>query len=42
MQTSIPKVFAGGDCVSGPSLVVTAMKDGILAAKNIDKYIKGL
>ena len=41
MQTSIPKVFAGGDCVSGPSLVVTAMKDGILAAKNIDKFIKG-
>ena len=40
MQTSIPKVFAGGDCVSGPSLVVTAMKDGILAAKNIDKFIK--
>jgi glutamate synthase (NADPH/NADH) small chain len=41
MQTSIAKVFAGGDCVSGPSLVVTAMKDGIKAASNIDKYIKG-
>lgn len=40
MQTSIAKVFAGGDCVSGPSLVVTAMKDGIKAAKAIDKYLK--
>ena len=39
MQTSIDKVFAGGDCVSGPSLVVTAMKDGIKAAKSIDEYL---
>lgn len=39
MQTSIKNVFAGGDCVSGPSLVVTSMKDGINAAKNIDKYL---
>ena len=40
MQTSIEKVFAGGDCVSGQSLVVTAMKDGIQAAKYIDEYLK--
>ena len=40
MQTSIENVFAGGDCVSGPSLVVTAMKDGIQAAKYIDEYLK--
>ena len=40
MQTSIDKVFAGGDCVSGPSLVVTAMKDGIKAAKCINQYLK--
>ena len=39
MQTSIDKVFAGGDCVNGPSLVVTAMKDGIKAAKSIDEYL---
>lgn len=39
MQTSIDKVFAGGDVVSGPSLVVTAMKDGINAAESIDKYL---
>ena len=41
MQTSIDKVFAGGDCVNGPDLVVTAMKDGIKAATSIDNYIKG-
>ena len=40
MQTSIENVFAGGDCVSGPSLVVNAMKDGIKAAHSIDCYIK--
>lgn len=41
LQTSIPKVFAGGDCVSGPSLVVLAMKDGILAANSIDEFLSG-
>lgn len=41
MQTSIDKVFAGGDCVSGPSLVVLAMKDGIKAANSIDKFLNG-
>ena len=41
MQTSIANVFAGGDCVNGPDLVVTAMRDGINAASNIDNYIKG-
>ena len=41
MQTSIDKVFAGGDCVNGPDLVVTAMRDGLKAASNIDNYLKG-
>ena len=41
LQTSIEKVFAGGDCVSGPSLVVLAMKDGIKAANCIDEFLKG-
>ena len=40
MQTSIENVFAGGDCVNGPSLVVKAMKDGIQSAKYIDEYLK--
>ena len=39
MQTSISNVFAGGDCVNGPSLVVSAMKDGLKAAKSIDLYL---
>lgn len=40
MRTSIENVFAGGDCVRGPSLVVEAMKDGIKAAKSIDDMLK--
>lgn len=39
MQTSISKVFAGGDVVSGPSLVVSAMKDGMKAAISIDDFL---
>ena len=38
-MTSLDKVFAGGDCVRGPSLVVLAMKDGIETAKKINEYI---
>ena len=40
MQTSDELVFAGGDCVSGPSYVVTAMKDGIVAAKKIYSFLE--
>ena len=40
MRTSIENIFAGGDCVRGPSLVVEAMKDGIKAAKSIDDMLK--
>ena len=39
MQTSLEKVFAGGDCISGPSTVVSAMKDGIKAAYYINEYL---
>jgi glutamate synthase (NADPH/NADH) small chain len=39
-KTSNEKVFAGGDCVRGPSLVVLAMVDGIKAAQNINEYIR--
>lgn len=38
--TSRPGVFAGGDAVTGPDLVVTAMAAGRRAAANIDKYLK--
>jgi glutamate synthase (NADPH/NADH) small chain len=39
--TSRPGVFAGGDGVTGPDLVVTAMVAGRKAAKSIDEYLYG-
>ncbi|MEM5773569.1 MAG: NAD(P)-dependent oxidoreductase [Anaerolineaceae bacterium] len=38
--TSRPGVFAGGDAVTGPDLVVTAMAAGKRAAVAIDKYLQ--
>ncbi|WP_319759497.1 RnfABCDGE type electron transport complex subunit B [Maridesulfovibrio sp.] len=35
LQTSIPKVFAGGDNVSGPDLVISAVGAGRRAARSI-------
>ena len=35
METTHPGVFAGGDAVNGPDLVVTAMVDGMRAADSI-------
>lgn len=40
--TSRPGVFAGGDGVTGPDLVVTAMVAGRKAAEAMDKYLKEL
>ena len=40
--TSRPGVFAGGDAVTGPDLVVTAMVAGRKAAENIDVYLESL
>ena len=37
--TSVPGIFAGGDIVRGPALVVEAVADGKKAAKAIDAYI---
>jgi NADPH-dependent glutamate synthase beta subunit-like oxidoreductase len=34
-----PGVFAGGDCVSGPSTVIKAIEAGKVAAGNIDEYL---
>jgi glutamate synthase (NADPH/NADH) small chain len=39
--TSRPGVFAGGDGVTGPDLVVTAMVAGRKAAVAIDEYLNG-
>lgn len=41
METNVPGVFAGGDCVSGPATVVEAIGSGKKAAKAIDKYLGG-
>nr|NIQ95749.1 FAD-dependent oxidoreductase [Desulfuromonadales bacterium] len=39
-ETSRPGLFAGGDAVTGPDLVVTAMRDGHRAAASIDEHIR--
>jgi glutamate synthase (NADPH/NADH) small chain len=39
-ETSRPGVFAGGDGVTGPELVVTAMVAGRKAAAGIDRYLE--
>ncbi len=39
MQTRNEKVFAAGDCVTGPDLVVTAVAAGRKAAFAIDNYL---
>ncbi len=38
-ETSRPGVFAGGDCVNGADLVVTAIADGRRAAAAIHQYL---
>jgi glutamate synthase (NADPH/NADH) small chain len=41
-QTSLPGVFAGGDCVTGgQDLTVQAVQDGKLAAHAIDRFLRG-
>ena len=39
-QTSLDGVYAGGDAVTGPDLVVTAMAAGRRSAEAIDKYLQ--
>ena len=38
-MTTLPGVFAGGDIVRGPSLVVQAVRDGRRAAEGIHQYL---
>jgi glutamate synthase (NADPH/NADH) small chain len=40
-ETSMRRVFAGGDVVRGGSTVILAMRDGRLAAEAIDKALMG-
>jgi heterodisulfide reductase subunit A len=41
LQTADPMVFAGGDAVLGPSIIVEAMGQGRKAAFYIDRMLKG-
>lgn len=38
--TSLPDVWAGGDCTRGRDLTVTAVQDGKIAALSIDEYLR--
>ncbi len=40
-QTSAPDVFAGGDVVYGPRLLIHAVRDGHIAALGIEQHIQG-
>ncbi len=40
-QTNIPWIFAGGDAVAGPGLVIDAIAHGHEAAVSIDRYFNG-
>ena len=41
-QTSVEKIFAAGDFISGPSSVVSAMAAGKEAAESINRYLAGI
>lgn len=42
LSTSLPIVFAGGDDVTGPSMIIEAVAQGKRAAFYIDRYLQGL
>ena len=39
-KTSVAGIFAGGDIVRGPALVVNAVQDGKVAARSIKEYLQ--
>ena len=41
LQTEMPDVFAGGDCVTGPASVIEAVAAGKKAARSIRRYLQG-
>ncbi|MGZ4814690.1 MAG: FAD-dependent oxidoreductase [Terriglobales bacterium] len=41
LATGFPGIFAGGDCVTGPDVVVTAMMAGKKAATSIERWLGG-
>src|SRR5208282_2854543 len=40
-ESSLPGVFAGGDAVTGPSMIVTSIGQGKRAAFYIDRFLRG-
>ena len=42
LESSRPGVYAGGDAVSGPSMIVTSIGQGKRAAFHIDRFLRGL
>jgi NADPH-dependent glutamate synthase beta subunit-like oxidoreductase/ferredoxin len=41
LMTSAPGIFAGGDCVFGPRLIIDSVGDGKRIARSIDEYLTG-
>jgi NADPH-dependent glutamate synthase beta subunit-like oxidoreductase len=41
LMTSVAGVFAGGDCVFGPRLIIDSVADGKRAAVGIDEFLRG-
>jgi NADPH-dependent glutamate synthase beta subunit-like oxidoreductase/NAD-dependent dihydropyrimidine dehydrogenase PreA subunit len=41
LQTTAPGIFAGGDCVFGPRLIIDSVGDGKRIAIGIDQYLRG-
>ncbi|HYB77890.1 MAG TPA: FAD-dependent oxidoreductase, partial [Thermoplasmata archaeon] len=41
LATSLPGVFAGGDAVTGPSMIVSAIGQGKRAAFYVERYLRG-
>lgn len=41
LETNVKGVFSGGDCITGPNNVVSAMAAGLRAAESIDRYLQG-
>jgi len=40
-MTDVEGVFAGGDCVTGPAILIDALNTGNRVAKSIDCYLQG-
>jgi formate dehydrogenase (NADP+) beta subunit len=41
LMTTAAGIFAGGDCVFGPRLIIDSVADGKRAAMGIDEYLRG-